>query len=331
MLALLGASSLAFAAGERTPTQEGIVYGVADGVQLTMDYYAPKGPGVHPIAIIIHGGGYQRGDSKSGSEAYCADFLAPAGYAVFSINYRLAPRYPYPYMVYDVERSVRYLRHNAAQWHADPARIALVGGSAGGFLSNMAGLRGGAGDARAQDPVDRESAKVQAVVTLFAQSSFATVPLNADVHALLDPLIRQKGEAAALREASPITYVSADAPPFLQILGDQGRIHSLHRGDQPRCRATPLGSVQPGDSHSQRNAWHRRLAQAARRARLGATHGGVAERHAAPRGPGRRRHSQARAGCKVGSTVLYYKTGGAGFSLQRASARPASIYLTTAD
>jgi acetyl esterase len=219
--ALLAIASVALAADVRTPTQEGIVYGVADGVQLTMDYYAPKSAGVHPIAIIIHGGGYQRGDSKSGSEAYCADFLAPAGYAVFSINYRLAPKYPYPYMVYDVERSVRYLRHNASKWHADPARIALVGGSAGGFLSNMAGLRGGPGDARAQDPVDRESAKVQAVVTLFAQSSFATVPLNGDVHALLDPLIQQKGEAAALREASPITYVSADAPPFLQILGDK--------------------------------------------------------------------------------------------------------------
>ncbi len=46
--------------------------------------------------------------------------------------------------------------------------------------------------------MDRESAQVQAVVTLFAQSSFATVPLNADVHALLDPLIQQKGQAEAL-------------------------------------------------------------------------------------------------------------------------------------
>ena len=43
------------------------MYGVADGQQLTMDYYAPKGAGPHPIAIIIHGGGYQRGNSKSGS------------------------------------------------------------------------------------------------------------------------------------------------------------------------------------------------------------------------------------------------------------------------
>ena len=208
-LAFLFLAAVIYAADTRTPTEDGIVYGEADGVKLTMDYYAPKGPGVHPIAIIIHGGGYQRGDSKSGSEAYCADFLAPAGYAVFSINYRLAPKYPYPYMVYDVENSVRYLRKNAKRWNADPDKIALVGGSAGGFLSNMVGL------------LNAPGAEVQAVVTLFAQSSFATVPLNKDVHALLDPLIKAKGEEEALREASPITYVSKNAPPFLQIIGDR--------------------------------------------------------------------------------------------------------------
>jgi acetyl esterase len=211
----------AFGADPRKPTQEGLVYGEADGQKLTMDYYAPAGPRVHPIAIVIHGGGYQRGDSKSGSEAYCADFLVPAGFAVFSINYRLAPKYPYPYMVYDVQRSIRYLRHNARTWDADRAKIALVGGSAGGFLSNMAGLLGTPGNRQSADPVERENARVQAVVTLFAQSSFATVPLNADVHALLDPLIQREGEAAALKEASPITYVTKNAPPFLQILGDK--------------------------------------------------------------------------------------------------------------
>jgi alpha-L-fucosidase 2 len=205
----------------RTPTQDGIVYGEAAGEVLTMDYYAPKGPGVHPIAIIIHGGGYQRGNSKSGSEAYCADFLAPAGYAVFSINYRLAPKYPYPDMVHDVERSVRFLRYNARRWGADGNEIALVGGSAGGFLSNMVGLLNAPGDPRAKDPVDRESARVQAVVTLYAQSSFATVPLNKDVHALLDPLIQKEGEQKALKEASPITYVTKSAPPFLLIQGDK--------------------------------------------------------------------------------------------------------------
>jgi acetyl esterase/lipase len=156
---LLMMTAAGFAAETRTPTQDGIVYGVADGQQLTMDYYAPKGPGPHPIAIIVHGGGYQRGTSKSGSEAYCADFLAPAGYAVFSINYRLAPKYPYPYMVYDVERAIRFIRHNASRWDGEPNRIALIGGSAGGFLSNMVGLLNLPGKAGASDPVDRESGR----------------------------------------------------------------------------------------------------------------------------------------------------------------------------
>ncbi len=221
LLALATLPLTLLAADTRTPTQDGLVYGVVDGVTLTMDYYAPNGPAPHPIAIIIHGGGYQRGNSKSGSEAYCADFLAPAGYAVFSINYRLAPKYPYPYMIDDVERAIRYLRYNASNWNADPNRIALVGGSAGGYLSNMAGLLGAPGNPRASDPVDRQSAKVQAIVSLFAQSSMATVPLNNDTHALLDPLIRQKGRAEALREASPITYVTKNAPPLLEILGDK--------------------------------------------------------------------------------------------------------------
>jgi acetyl esterase/lipase len=208
-------------AEKRVPTEDGIVYGTADRQPLTMDYYAPKGGGIHPIAIIIHGGGYFSGDSKSDSEAYVADFLAPAGYAVFSVNYRLAPKYPYPYMVFDVQRAVRYIRFNAKKWNADPDKIALVGGSAGGFLSNMVGLLNAPGDPKATDPVDRESAKAQAVVSLYAQSSFEFVPLNSAVHFLLDSLIAEKGEKEAIREASPITYVAKNDPPFLEILGDQ--------------------------------------------------------------------------------------------------------------
>jgi alpha-L-fucosidase 2 len=226
VMAVAGIARGMWAEETRTPTEDGIVYGVADGQTLTMDYYAPKaalpkGERGFPIIIIIHGGGYHGGDAKAGSEAYVADFLAPAGYAVFSVNYRLAPKYPYPYMVLDVQRAVRFIRHNAKKWNADPDRIALVGGSAGGFLSNMVGLLNAGGDKKAVDPVDRESAQSQAVVSLYAQSSFEFVPLNADVHRLLDPLIAEKGEKEAIREASPITYVNKDDPPFLEILGDQ--------------------------------------------------------------------------------------------------------------
>jgi alpha-L-fucosidase 2 len=245
----------------RTPTQDGILYGTADNQPLTMDYYAPKGPAPHPIAIIIHGGGYHGGDSKAGSEAYVADFLAPAGYAVFSVNYRVAPKYPYPYMVQDVQRAVRYIRYHAHDFSADPNKIALVGGSAGGYLSNMVGLLNAPGDPHAADPVDRMSAKAQAVVSLYAQSSFEFVPLNADVHRFLDPFIAQKGLKAAIRESAPITYVSKHSPPFLEILGDQDEYIPLSEATNLQ---TALHAVKvrcdiitiPGGHHGTGN-WHK--------------------------------------------------------------------------
>ena len=163
-------------------------------------------------------------------------------------------------MVRDVERSVRFVRHYAKRFDINPDQIALVGGSAGGFLSNMVGLLGAAGDPAAADPVDRESARAQAVVTLYAQSSFATVPLNKDVHALLDPLIQQKGEAAALKEASPITYVSKQAPPFLLIQGDKDEyipftedtnLQTALRNEGVRCDVIRI----PGGAHGT-GSWH---------------------------------------------------------------------------
>jgi alpha-L-fucosidase 2 len=266
----------------RIPTQDSIVYGIADGQSLTMDYYAPKadavapkpdipftkteipfikGETLHPIAILIHGGGYHSGTSKNDSEAYMADFLAPAGYAVFSINYRLAPKYPYPFMILDAQRAVRYIRYHAKEWNADPDRIALIGGSAGGYLSTMVGLLNGPPDLNSADPVDRVSAEVQAVVSLYSQSSFEHLPLNADTHLFLDPLIARSGDWAALREASPLTYVLRGAPPFMLILGDQDEYIPMSEAtnlqaalDDAHVRCDIL--VIPGGKHGTTD-WHK--------------------------------------------------------------------------
>ncbi len=200
--------------------------------KLTMDYYPPEGPAPHPVAIIIHGGGFVGGTSKNNSEAYCADFLAPAGYAVFSINYRLAPKYPYPAMIEDVERAIRFIRHESKRWQADPNRIALVGGSAGGYLSNMVGALQAPGIKGAKDPIDRTSARVQAVVTLFGPSDWRGSEPSSGMKALLDPLIQQKGLQAALSEASPIMHVTGEAPPFLLIHGDQDQSVALVQSTQ---------------------------------------------------------------------------------------------------
>ena len=252
---------LAATACAAVKSEDNLVYGEAGGEKLTMDYYPPAGAAPHPIAIIIHGGGFVRGNSKNNSEAYCADFLAPAGYAVFSINYRLAPKFPYPAMVEDVQRAIRYLRHNAKKWHADPNRIALVGGSAGGYLSNMAGVLNAGGIKGARDPVDRTSARVQAVVTLFGPSDFRNQPVNEGVQALLGPLIKEKGAEVALAIASPAMHISGDEPPFLLIHGDKDRAvplyQSTHLQAALKAAGVPCDLIIIANGPHATGSWHK--------------------------------------------------------------------------
>ncbi len=70
---------LLLASAVRAETEEGIVYGEAGGQQLTMDYYPPKGPGPHPVVIIIHGGGFVGGTSKNGSVCLLGGLPGPRG------------------------------------------------------------------------------------------------------------------------------------------------------------------------------------------------------------------------------------------------------------
>ena len=185
---------------------------IAVGAQ-TMDYYAAEGAGPHPAVVIVHGGGFTGGTPRNGSEAYCADFLTPAGYAVFSTSYRLAPGATFTEMVEDVQASVRFVSRNAAKYGVDAGKIVVLGGSAGGYISNMAGLA---------EPtvVDGVSDRLAAVVTLYGISDVRTMPDPGFVakNHLIGP-----GEptVAGLAAASPITHVKAGAPPFLFVHGSK--------------------------------------------------------------------------------------------------------------
>jgi alpha-L-fucosidase 2 len=75
--------------------------------------------------------------------------------------------------------------------------------------------------------VDRESAKVQAVVSLYGLTGFEGIELTKNEHLLLDHLIAQKGEAEARQEASPTHLITKSSPPFLQIIGDKDEYFQL--------------------------------------------------------------------------------------------------------
>src|SRR5437762_13575620 len=79
-----------------------VPYRVIDGVQLTLDAHVPNGAGPFPAAILVHGGGWVAGDKEQYIN-YLFQPLSEAGFAWFSINYRLAPKYKFPADAEDVE------------------------------------------------------------------------------------------------------------------------------------------------------------------------------------------------------------------------------------
>ena len=110
-----------------------IVYDRPEGRELLMDAHIPEGHKPLPAVIIVHGGGWEAGN-KVTYVSPLFEPLAEAGFAWFSIDYRLAPYVHIPEQLEDVRAAIRYVRAHADRFHIDPNRIALLGESASGQL-----------------------------------------------------------------------------------------------------------------------------------------------------------------------------------------------------
>jgi acetyl esterase/lipase len=207
------------------PSQTDVVYGTADGQKLLLDVYQPPGAGPHPGVMLIHGGGWRSGDK--GGERVTGGLLSKAGFACFSVNYRLAPKHPHPAQVQDCARAVRWIRARAAEYGVDPERIGALGQSAGGHLSLMLGTIKPDDYQTDDDPNKGLSAKVQCVVDYFGPADF-TEKGSWQPHA--EPILR--GFLGAPRaqapdkwaDASPVCHVTKGAAPTLIIQGDADRL-----------------------------------------------------------------------------------------------------------
>src|SRR5437870_10100298 len=119
--------------------REDVVYAHADGVPLRFDHYRPgKVTGAAPAVVFVHGGAWMHGDPSQA--AGNALHFARRGIATFSISYRLAPAHRFPAPLDDVRRGLRFVRAHATELGIDPARIALMGLSAGAHLVMLAHL-----------------------------------------------------------------------------------------------------------------------------------------------------------------------------------------------
>ncbi len=121
--------------------RSGIAYASHDGIELSGDLYLPKAAKAAPALVAVHGGGWVAGARNAFQ--YWGPYLAERGYAVFSISYRLATKTKtFPEAVQDVLAGVQFLRGKAGAFGIDPARIGLIGASAGAHLAALAALGG---------------------------------------------------------------------------------------------------------------------------------------------------------------------------------------------
>lgn len=111
---------------------EDVAYAPSGSRDHLLDIYRPEGPGPHPVLLYIHGGGF-RILSKD-SHWLMGLAFARRGYLVFNINYRLAPRFPYPAAIEDCCRAFTWVLEHAAEYGGDLQRLAFAGESAGGNL-----------------------------------------------------------------------------------------------------------------------------------------------------------------------------------------------------
>ena len=118
-----------------------IGYANHDGVELLGDFYLPKDAKAAPGLVAVHGGGWVAG--VRGAFQYWGLYLAARGIAVFAISYRLATKTKtFPEAVQDVLAAVQFVRGKAGAFGIDPARIGLIGASAGAHLAALAALSG---------------------------------------------------------------------------------------------------------------------------------------------------------------------------------------------
>ena len=223
LLAIAGCSAQASEPGK---VERNVVYGMYSGLALLMDIYYPEEPNGYGV-VFISGSGWTRELSldavqltATGQEDIYAVPLAEAGYTVFNINHRAAPRFRYPAPVEDAQRAVRFIRFNASDFGINPDRIGAMGGSSGAHLASLLGVMDGSPDTTDPGPIGQMSYKVQAVVTRAAPLDLRDNP-SAPLFGFRENAARGGSvEQRLLDEASPIAYVTPDDPPFLLIHGD---------------------------------------------------------------------------------------------------------------
>jgi acetyl esterase/lipase len=233
-----------YALGALVTPRVAVRYDVAIEGGLKADVYRPAGPAPHPFVVFVHGGGWRNGDK--GEVVHLARELAAAGYAVFDVQYRLAPAHPFPAAVADVKCLLGRLRERAGELGIDGTRSALLGRSAGGQIALLAAYS--AGDARLPPACSVSDQAVAGVIAFYAPTDLAWAhdhPMRPDVISGNESLRLYLGgtprdAAEAYRLASPLSWTDRPALPSTLLL--HGGADQIVRAEHSRRLEAALRS-----------------------------------------------------------------------------------------
>jgi len=200
--------------------------------RLDLAYPKAKSTSRRPGLVIVHGGGWRGGDKGGGRWRSTPLQYAAKGYVCISVNYRLTDEAPFPACVEDVKSAVRWLRAHAVTYGLDPLRIGAYGNSAGAHLVAMLGLVGPGAGLEGDGPHQEQSSLVQAVCCSATPSDFSNWGGSGKLSPAELSLLAGPTETLADRkkQASPMSYVGPDAPPFLIIHGTADRTVPFSQG-----------------------------------------------------------------------------------------------------
>ena len=180
--------------------------------ELRADLYLPDTQEVCPAVLVVHGDGWKETGRRRQMD-FIAKKLARRGYVVLNASYRTTPRWTYPAPIEDLREAIKWLRVNAREHRIDPDRVAVFGYSAGGHLAAQLGVLDGPPEVR-----------VQAVVAGGAPTDLALHPGGEFEMAFLGGTWIEVPDM--FREASPVTHVTPDDPPFFLYHGTLDRVAS---------------------------------------------------------------------------------------------------------
>lgn len=193
--------------------------------------------GSAPLILFIHGGGWREGDK--GSFPPALEKLTAEGFVCATVNYRLSGEAKFPAAIEDCKSALRFLRSKAAEYGIDTNRVGVWGSSAGGHLAALMGTSGDVADFKKNGVHTGLSDRVQAVVDFFGPSDFLKMkgqPSSFDHMAANSPESEFLGGAVesmveTAKQASPMTYVGADDPPFLIMHGDKDKVVPINQSE----------------------------------------------------------------------------------------------------